>query len=64
MAESNHIWLNAFKCVRPTPEVCEQIGRQVLHMLNDEANLIPSGGWVGDKMAELTPCLYLHIDKS
>lgn len=61
---SNHIWLNAMQCINPTPEFCEQIGRQVLTMLDGNDNLIPAGGEVGSKLAELTPMLYLRINAS
>lgn len=64
MAETNHIWLNAFSCIRPTPEFLQAVGQQVLDMLNNKENLIPARGEVGSKLAELTPCLYLHINKS
>lgn len=37
-ADSNHIWLNAFQCIRPTPEFCEQVGRELLRMLDNNAN--------------------------
>ena len=64
MVHANHIWLNALQCVRPTPKFCEGLGRQILAMLDEKENLLPKNGEVGDEMAELTPCLYLYINKS
>ena len=32
-ARENHIWLNAFACVRPTEQFCADLGREVLRML-------------------------------
>ena len=43
MAEGNHIWLNAFACIRPTPEFLQDIGRQVLSMLEQKDNMLPAG---------------------
>ena len=70
MVETNHIWLNAFKCINPTPEFCEKIGREIISKLNQRDNLLPS--YYGEeelsetsqKLAELTPTLYLSINKS
>jgi hypothetical protein len=39
---SNHIWLNAFSCIRPTDEFCASLGRQILEMLDSEHTTIPS----------------------
>lgn len=64
MAETNHIWLNAFQCIRPTPELYEQVGRTVLDWLNQKDNLLPSGADHESKMAALTPKLYLSVNKS
>jgi hypothetical protein len=33
--EGNHMWLNAFSCIRPTDELKIAIGEWVLDMLND-----------------------------
>jgi hypothetical protein len=74
-AIKNHIWLNAVSCINPTKEYCEQLGRAVLEMLNNNDNLLPSyfehGGYedaedmeVLQKLSELTPMLYLSINKS
>lgn len=32
-AKGNHIWLNAFACIRPTDEFLAEVGRDVLRML-------------------------------
>lgn len=69
-ATENHLWLNAFACINPTPEYCEQIGRIIIEKLNDKEQLIPSyfQGAKNNKhiatLAELTPVLYLSINKS
>jgi hypothetical protein len=34
-AEANHIWLNAFSCIRPTDELLMALGRQVLAYLEN-----------------------------
>lgn len=39
-ARENHMWLNAFRCVRPTEEFCAEVGRSIIEMLNDPENLI------------------------
>lgn len=41
-AEDNHIWLNGFACIRPTSELCEQIGRLVLEKLDQQDATIVS----------------------
>ena len=64
MAESNHIWLNAMHYIRPTPEMLQDIGRQVLSMLEQKDNMLPAGARHDDKLAQLTPCLYLYVNKS
>lgn len=75
MVEDNHIWLNAFSCVDPTPKFCEDLGRQIIQMLWSKENLLPSynGDISGEKattqetlnhFATLTPTLYLSINKS
>ena len=64
----NHIWINAFDTIRPTPELERQIGRQVLQMLADKRNLLPkyldgSQEEIGD-LQKLTPVLYLSVNAS
>lgn len=41
-AESNHIWLNAFSCMRPSDEFAMRVGREVLRMLDDDRCTIAS----------------------
>ncbi len=41
-AEKNHLWINAFACVRPTKELCETIGREVLQKLGGQDKTIVS----------------------
>lgn len=35
LARSNHIWLNAFSCIRPTPQFCQELGASILAKLNE-----------------------------
>lgn len=64
MASTNHMWLNAMSCIRPTDELKMQIGEQVLHWLSQNENLIPSGADRECKLAQLTSVLYCSINKS
>jgi hypothetical protein len=64
MAEANHIWINALSTIRPTPEILQSIGQQVLDMLNQKDNLLPAGARHDCDLAKLTPCLYLYVNKS
>jgi len=59
-ARNNHIWLNAFSCVRPTEEFCAALGRQILDMLNETGNTIPSE----HRLVGTERCLVLRINKS
>ena len=34
----SNIWLNAFKCVRPTPEFCQSVGEQIIRDLMNSEN--------------------------
>jgi len=34
-AENNHIWLNGFSCINPTPEFLQDIGRMILQKLDN-----------------------------
>lgn len=68
-AKDNHIWLNAFSCISPTPEFKMKIGEMVLDKLNSKDCLMPSSGITSDldvmrELAELTPVLYIKINKS
>lgn len=42
LANSNHMWINAFECIRPTDELRKAIGTWVLEKLADPECLIPS----------------------
>lgn len=64
MAETNHIWLNAFTCINPTDELKMQIGTLVLDWLNQKDNLMPARADHDCKLAALTPKLYLSVNKS
>lgn len=55
MAEANHIWLNAFDCVRPTDQFKIALADTILNKLNDKENLISD---------EISDMLYLSINKS
>ena len=57
----NHIWLNAFACVRPTTEFKIELADAILAMLCDKDALLPAGEGL---LGELTPMLYLSINKS
>lgn len=72
--KSNHIWLNAIHCKNPTPEFCENLGRQILSLLDSQLVLpkynedISSESESTQKLlnefAVLTPTLYLSLNKS
>lgn len=59
-AEENHIWLNAFGCIRPTDEFKLQLADVILRMLADPESLIEMEpiGTLRQK------CLVLRINKS
>lgn len=61
VVKENHIWLNAFSCIRPT--VCFKIAlaNMILRWLESKEHLLPSGT---DELGALTPMLYLSINKS
>lgn len=67
-AEKNHIWINAFACVRPSDDFCAKLGRQVLEMLDQKENLIyPHQDSECEPMraiGKLTPELVLRVNKS
>jgi len=64
----NHIWINAFSLVNPSPETLQGIGLEIVRMLKNKDNLLPA--WHGEtegevhEIAELTPMLYLRINAS
>lgn len=65
----NHLWLNAFSCINPSNDFKRSIGEWVLSQIKVPENLLPSSG-ITDKnktireLAELTPVLYVSINKS
>lgn len=68
-SEQNHIWLNAFACIRPTDDFLIELGRKVLDMLNEKDRLIPSSGITSDieamrEISKLSPQLILRVNKS
>lgn len=36
----NHLWLNAFSCIRPTEKFAAEVGFQVIRMLKERDRLI------------------------
>jgi len=73
--EQNHIWINAFSLAEPTDEIARQIGYTVIRWLEDRESLLPkyngdiSGGSEAvqealDRMATLTPVLYMSVNAS
>ena len=67
----NHIWLNAFSCIDPSDEFCRDIGQTIIDKLNNKDRLL--SGYVKPEdrdipemlsLAELTPMLYIAINKS
>ncbi len=69
MARSNHLWINAFDCIRLTDELKIKIGEWVLKGLNTKENLMPSESITSDnqisrELAEMTQILYLSVNKS
>lgn len=67
-ARKNHIWLNAFQCIRPTDEFKRQVGETILDMLDCRENLICD--WQDSEseplraIGRLTPELIVRINKS
>ncbi len=67
-AEENHIWVNAFRLIRPSPETYQEIGKMVVEMMKRRENLLPA--YFGDPTGEiteiqkLTPMLYMSINAS
>ena len=38
---ANHMWMNAFMLIQPSDEYCARVGRTLIDMLKDQANLLP-----------------------
>ena len=73
--EQNHIWINAFSLAEPNDETARQIGYTVIRWLEERENLLPKyNGDIGgeteavqealDRMATLTPVLYMSVNAS
>jgi hypothetical protein len=74
--KDNHIWVNAFDCIRPTDEFAAKVGHMILGKLNGRHYTIPTNGLEPEegqndpKMREALeffaskPMLYLSINKS
>ncbi len=69
--KDNHIWLNAYSCIRPTDEFLIELGRTIIDKLRSDSNLLPS--YVPGreqqieevhKLSEISPTLYLSVNKS
>ncbi len=60
-AKDNHIWLNAFSCICPTDEFKLDLANTILRWLDTKALLLPASP---SRLGELTPMLYLSINKS
>lgn len=64
-AKSNHIWVSCF--ARQTPEMLQDIGKMVVDMLNTPDNLIAAHSSENETMGktgQLTPVLYLYVNRS
>ena len=66
----HHIWLNAFNCINPTPELAQGIGFAILRKLEENDNLLPSyclsmkDGDDISELQELSKSLFVSINKS
>ena len=61
-ADGNHIWLNAFSCIRPTDEFKIGLANQILDMLADRECTIPSS--YAESFGLDQRCLVVRINKS
>lgn len=51
---AEHLWLNAFSCIRPTDEFCADVGRQIVQMLNSsDITTAPIGDLKGSRAVVL-----------
>ena len=66
MAGSNHIWLNAFSCIRPTDEFKLDLADSILAMLRQDENTILTSisrpGYAFEEVGQRE--LVLRINKS
>lgn len=60
MADDNHIWVNAFSCIRPTDEFLLGVGRTVIDKLNNSDMCCEI---LGEPLTGMK-YLYLSINKS
>lgn len=56
-AEDNHIWLNAFYCINPSPEYCINIGKTIINKLTSKNKL-------NDNQSDVFKTMYMSINKS
>lgn len=67
-SEKNHIWLNAFQCIRPTDDFKISLANQILSMMDRKENLIypwqDSESYEMRELGKLTPELIVRINKS
>lgn len=55
-ADGNHIWLNAFSCIRPTDEFLIGIGRRVVHIVTTSK--------MADPFVGVSPVAYIRVNAS
>lgn len=58
LAVDNHIWINAFECIRPSDELLRSIGRIVVDKLNESRI---HGDFLGVSIGKV---LYVRVNKS
>ena len=67
-AKENHIWLNAFECIKPTVDFRLQLADTILRWLDDEHYFIYDHQDSKNKtlrdLGRLTPQIVIRINKS
>lgn len=66
LAQDNHIWANAFRCIKPTPDFLQEVGQAVIRKLN-QSRLVTDGfgePYPDGRRAGESPVVYLRINKS
>ena len=58
LADSNHIWVNAMECVRPSDALYRAVGKMIIDKLNESPI---HGDMLGVKIGKV---LYVRINKS
>ena len=54
---AEHMWLNGFKCIRPSDEFCAQVGRQLIEMvMRSDITTAP----IGDPKGSRAVILYVN----